>query len=108
MYDIRHNYMMLDRLKSDCDFYLGYGMRNAEYSLYCKDEKAQIKKMLHIYNSLTLKPVWLDVTGILRYAEQMKVNVRYATLLKTKDRVLRAWQKVVHRKELSKRKDKNE
>lgn len=103
MKETRYNYMMLGRLKRDCDFYLGYGMRNAEYSLYCKDEKEQIKEMLHIYNSLTLKPVWLDVTDILRYAEQMKVNVSYATLLKTKDSVLRAWQKVVRHKKLSKK-----
>lgn len=94
-------YRMLSRLESDCKFYLGCGMRDAKYSLYWKNERAQIKEMLYIYGNLTLKPVWLDVEGILRYAEQMGVKVRHASLLKAKDRVLRTWQTVLYWKELN-------
>lgn len=94
-------YRMLSRLESDCKFYLGCGMRDARYALYWKDERKHIKEMLHIYDCLVLKPVWLDVDGILRYAEQMGVSVRHASLLKVKDRILRSWQRILYWKELN-------
>lgn len=40
----KFNYMLLGRLKSDCEYYLGYGGRNAK-SLWAHDEQAQIDKM---------------------------------------------------------------
>lgn len=92
--------MMLGRLKRDCDFYLGCGMKNAEYSLYCKDEKEQIKEMLHIYGVLTMKPVWIDVKTILWYAEQMRVYVKHGFLLRAEDFILRTWQSILYRKAL--------
>lgn len=94
------NYMMLGRLQRDCNFYLGFGMRNADYALYCKDEKEQINEMLKIYNELPLKPLWLKVADILQYAEQMNVNIKHKFLLKTTDLIIRTWQKIRYWKEL--------
>lgn len=96
-------YMVLSRLETDCEFYLGCGMRDARYALYWKSERKHLQEMLHIYDRIALKPVWLDVAGILRYAEQMGVKVRHASLLKAKDRVLRIWQMVLYWKELNRR-----
>ena len=66
----RFNYMMLDRLKSDCEYYLGYGGRNAK-SLWAHDEQKQIDKMREIYDSLKIKPEWLTREQIDEYAARM-------------------------------------
>ena len=66
----RFNYMMLDRLKSDCEYYLGYGGRNAK-SLWAHDEQKQIDKMREIYDSLKIKPKWLTMEQIDEYAARM-------------------------------------
>lgn len=94
----KHSYMMLGRMESDCKFYLGAGSRDAHYSLYMLDEKAQISEMLHIYKRLTLKPVWIDVKTILWYADQMGVRVERQSLLLAKDFILRTCQRILYRK----------
>ena len=71
MEDNRFNYMMLDRLKSDCEYYLVNGGRNAKQSLWAKDEQAQIDKMREIYDSLKVKPEWLSKEQINEYAARM-------------------------------------
>lgn len=38
----RFNYMLLDRLRCDCEYYLGYGNRDANHSLWAHDEQKQI------------------------------------------------------------------
>lgn len=92
----RQYYMMLSRLEQDCKFYLGCGMRDARYSLYWKDERTHIAEMLRIYGSIVLKPEWLDVRGILRYARQMGVRVRLGFVRTVADRIVRAWQRVLY------------
>lgn len=74
MADYRFNYMMLDRLKSDCEYYLHYGGRNAKQNLWAQDEQAQIDKMREIYNSLQIKPEWLTMEQIDEYAARMGVK----------------------------------
>ena len=66
-------YRMLARLKSDCDYYLGNGNRNAEHSLWAKNEQGQIDKMREIYNQLKEKPEWLSEEDINNYAKEMGV-----------------------------------
>ena len=66
-------YRMLARLKSDCDYYLGNGNRNAEHSLWAKNEDGQIAKMREIYNQLKEKPEWLSEEDINNYAKEMGV-----------------------------------
>ncbi|QDX94722.1 hypothetical protein EEL30_22025 [Brevibacillus laterosporus] len=70
----RFNYMMLDRLRSDCDYYLGYGNRNKN-RLYLNDEQKHIDQMKELYNSFpnNKKPEWLTYEQILNY-EKLMVN----------------------------------
>ena len=70
----RFNYMLLDRLKSDCEYYLVNGGRNAKHSLWAKDEQAQIDKRREIYDSLKIKPEWLKKEQINEYAARMGVK----------------------------------
>lgn len=68
----RFNYMMLDRLRSDCDYYLGYGNRNK--SRLCGGSvKEHIERMKEIHNSFPegQKPEWLTYEGILDYEKRM-------------------------------------
>lgn len=68
----RFNYMMLGRLRSDCDYYLGYGNRNKS-CLWAGSVKEQIEKMKELHNSFPegQKPEWLTCEGILEYEKQM-------------------------------------
>ena len=69
----KFNYMLLGRLKSDCEYYLGYGGRNAK-SLWAHDEQAQIDKMRELYGLLQIKPEWLTMDKIDEYAARMGVK----------------------------------
>ena len=74
MAEDRFNYMMLDRLRCDCDYYLNYGGANAKHSLWAKDEQAQIDKMRELYNLLPIKPEWISKEQINEYAARMGVK----------------------------------
>lgn len=70
----RFNYMMLSRLRMDCDFYLGYGNRNV--NRLCEgSEKAHIERMKELHNGFSdnEKPEWLTYEEILQY-EKLMVN----------------------------------
>lgn len=70
-----NNYMLLSRLQMDCEYFLGNGSRNTKY-LWAGSVKDQISEMKSIFNSLTEKPEWLSMEGILRYeAEMNKVRM---------------------------------
>ncbi|MFR2889534.1 MAG: LPD11 domain-containing protein [Clostridium butyricum] len=73
MNDNKFNYMLLDRLKGDCDYYLGVGGRNNKH-LWANNPKAQIEKMKELYNSLEDKPTWLTYEQIIEYERLMCVN----------------------------------
>jgi hypothetical protein len=68
----KFNYQMLDRLKSDCEYFLGFGNRCKEH-LYYHDEQKHIDKMKELYNSFSNdeKPEWLTYEQILKYEEAM-------------------------------------
>lgn len=70
----KFNYMMLGRLKSDCEYYLVNGGRNAKQSLWAKDEQKQIDKMRELYDLLKIKPEWLTIEQIDEYAARMGVK----------------------------------
>ncbi len=65
-------YMLLSRLQSDCEYYLGNGNRYAGH-LWAKGEKEQIEKMKELYNTFPEgeKPEWLPFEKILEYEEKM-------------------------------------
>lgn len=68
----KRNYMMLDRLRMDCEYYLGNGNRYAKH-LWAGNEKDQIEEMKKIYNSFSddKKPEWLTIENIIEYENKM-------------------------------------
>lgn len=68
----KFNYMMLDRLKMDCNYYLGNGNRNKK-RLWAGNEEDQINEMKKIYNSFedNKKPEWLTWDDILNFENEM-------------------------------------
>ena len=73
--DEKFRYMMLSRLKQDCDYYLGNGNRYSGH-LWAKNEADQIQEMKDRYNTFSVdkKPEWLTWDDILRY-ESLMCNV---------------------------------
>ena len=69
---LKHNqeYRLLDRLRSDCEYFLGAGNR-AEKHLWTGSVRAQIAKMRELYDTLPEKPEWLTQETIDDYAERM-------------------------------------
>lgn len=68
--DHSHEYMLLDRLRTDCEYYLGHGQRSEKY-LWAGSVDAQIQKMQELYDQLPQKPKWLTEQDIQNYARQM-------------------------------------
>ena len=69
--DSEYQYMLLDRLKIDCEYFLGNGNRNEKH-LWAGSVDAQIKEMKKIWNSLKEKPEWLTMEDINNYEKLMK------------------------------------
>lgn len=71
--DESFRYQMLDRLRSDCVYYLGYGNRCANHLWACGDEAKQILHMMALYQSFpdNKKPEWLTADDIENFAVQM-------------------------------------
>lgn len=63
-------YRLLDRLRQDCDYYLGGGGR-AEKHLWAGDVEKQIAKMRELYRQLPAKPEWLTEQDIDEYERRM-------------------------------------
>ena len=79
---IRHareqDYMILGRLKSDCEYFLGNGNGNEKH-LYYKEVNKHCDEMKKLWNSFSEedKPEWLTLEQIKRYRKQMSER-RYA------------------------------
>jgi len=69
---LKFNYQMLNRLQSDCKYYLGYGNRCKKH-LYYNTEQEHIDAMKKLYNSFPAdqKPEWLTWEQILEYEKEM-------------------------------------
>ncbi len=72
-YDESFRYQMLDRLRSDCKYYLGYGNRSANALWARGNEAGQILHMVALYQSFPddKKPEWLTADDIENFAVQM-------------------------------------
>lgn len=72
-HDDKFRYQMLDRLRSDCKYYLGYGNRSANALWARGDEAGQILHMVALYQSFPddKKPEWLTADDIESFAVQM-------------------------------------
>lgn len=70
--DSKFRYMLLGRMQSDCEYYLGFGNRN-QSRLWAGNEEKQIEYMKRIHESFSDgdKPQWLSKSQILDYARQM-------------------------------------
>jgi hypothetical protein len=66
-----HEYMLLDRLRQDCDYYLKNG--RCEKRLYHGNPKLQIEAMLILWESFPQdkKPEWLTREEIMAYEKAM-------------------------------------
>ena len=71
------DYALLDRLRADCDYFLGAGGRSEKH-LWAGNVHAQIKKMRELYDALPEKPEWLTAEAIDRYAAQMAAPYQVA------------------------------
>ena len=71
------DYVLLDRLRADCDYFLGAGGRSEKH-LWAGNVHAQIKKMRELYDALPEKPEWLTAEVIDRYAAQMAAPYQVA------------------------------
>ena len=69
--------MLLDRLRADCDYFLGAGGRSEKH-LWAGSVYAQVKKMRELYDALPEKPEWLTTEAIDRYAAQMAAPYQVA------------------------------
>ena len=63
-------YMMLSRLQSDCEYFLGYGNR-CEKHLWADNVVEHIKEMKRLWNVLVIKPEWLTLDQINVYETKM-------------------------------------
>jgi len=71
------DYVLLDRLRADCNYFLGAGGRSEKH-LWAGNVHAQIKKMRELYDALPEKPEWLTTEAIDRYAAQMAAPYQVA------------------------------
>lgn len=71
------DYVLLDRLRADCDYFLGAGGRSEKH-LWAGNVHAQIRKMRELYDALPEKPEWLTTEAIDRYAAQMAAPYQVA------------------------------
>ena len=69
------NYRLLDRLRVDCEYFLGAGNR-AEKRLWAGSVYEQVVKMRELYDALPQKPEWLTKEMIEDYADRMAAQYR--------------------------------
>ena len=69
--DNSFKYRLLDRMKSDCEYYINGAKSNKH--LFMQNPQAQIKAMKDIYNSFSEKdvPEWISMEDINNYERQM-------------------------------------
>lgn len=79
-----YNYMLLGRLKSDCEYYINTHGTETSNQLWAKNPADQIKKMQELYDAVPEKPEWLSQDDIQNFAKDMGV---------TENNSLTAWNK---------------
>ena len=69
--DKKFPYMLLDRMRADCEYFLGYGNRNARHLWANEGAETHIKYMKYIWEFLPEKPEWLTMEDIENYEKRM-------------------------------------
>ena len=74
-YEPKFRYMMLSRMKQDCDYYLGNGNRSTNH-LWAGNEVDQISNMIALWNTFEPEdsPEWLTWDELIDYAQKMDVK----------------------------------
>lgn len=72
-WDITFRYMLLDRMRSDCDYFLGYGRFYGNH-LWAGNGVDQIGYMKALWESfpVDMKPEWLTMEQIISFEKQMQ------------------------------------
>lgn len=70
--DSKFRYMLLSRMQTDCDYYLGYG-NACDRHLWAGNVEDQIEAMKALWNSFPdgKKPEWLSMEQIENYSAEM-------------------------------------
>jgi len=73
----KSDYMMLDRLRTDCEYFLGNG-NGFLGSLYYKDIDKHIEEMKKLYKSFSEqeKPEWISLEDIYNYKQKMNEKLK--------------------------------
>lgn len=66
----KFDYMMLGRLQSDCEYFLGHGY-GSERHLHYGNVSDHIEGMKKLWNGLSIKPEWLSYESIVDYEAKM-------------------------------------
>lgn len=69
--DESYPYMLLDRMRSDCEYFLGNGNRHPKHLWATEGAEAHIQYMKYIWEYLPEKPEWLTMEEIEKFAELM-------------------------------------
>ena len=98
--ETKFKYQLLSRMKSDCNYYLGYGNRNKN-CLWSGSEEQQIIDMKALLESFDRpnKPEWLTMIDIWDYEIKMlnKISMKEAKLLiYLKDNYLKEYTKYMN------------
>jgi hypothetical protein len=64
------HYMLLNRLQTDCEYFLGYG-NGSENRLWSGSIETIIQKMKELWEQLPVKPEWLSYEQIEEYERKM-------------------------------------
>ena len=74
-YEPKFRYMMLSRMKQDCDYYLGNGNRSTNH-LWAGNEVDQISNMIALWKTFEPddSPEWLTWDELIDYARKMDVK----------------------------------
>lgn len=72
-HDEKYKYMLLDRMRADCTYFLGNGNRHVKY-LWAGNVEDQIADMKMLWNSFKPcnKPEWLTMADIESLEKRMK------------------------------------
>ena len=76
-YEPKFRYMMLSRMKQDCDYYLSYGGRSANH-LWAQNETDQSANMVALWKTFDPEdsPEWLTWDELNDYANKMGVEIK--------------------------------
>ena len=71
-YSESFRYQLLDRMRGDCSYYLGYGNKSAKHlwALNVTEQIAFMKALWHSFSEFQ-KPEWLTLPQIIEFEKQM-------------------------------------